>query len=136
MSKILNEQADVIDRVFPPNTEVYLPFLERVSEDVISEYITPLLDEARDRETESYLKAMAGIWMHCEQFTQGLQPPKNAGEDFREKTATIIRHVFDAHVDLYLQDELDFFKQRAEKEVGSWEKKVRLLCGLKKLFVY
>jgi recyclin-1 len=121
----LNEQADVIDKVFPPTTEVYEPFLERIAEDVIAEYITPLLDEARDRATESYLKAMAGVWLHCEQFVQGLRPPKGAGEDFKEKAAKIVRHVFDAHVDLYLQDELDFFKQKAEDEVKGWEKKVR-----------
>lgn len=121
----MNEQADVIDLVFPSTTEVYEPFLERIAEDVIAEYITPLLDEARDRDTESYLKAMAGLWLHCEQFVQGLRPPKSAGEDFREKSSTIVCHVFDAHVDLYLQDELDFFKKKAEDEVKGWENKVR-----------
>ncbi|RPA76237.1 hypothetical protein BJ508DRAFT_417674 [Ascobolus immersus RN42] len=124
VSAILNEQADVIDQVFPPTTEVYEPFLERIAEDVIAEYITPLLDEARDRATEQYLKAMAGIWIHCEQFVEGLRPPKSAGEDFKEKSTKSISHVFDAHVDLYLQDELDFFKQKAEDEVKSWEKKI------------
>ena len=55
LAVILKEQAGVIDRVFPPTVNVMLPFLERVAEDVISEYVTPLLDETHERDVEQYL---------------------------------------------------------------------------------
>ncbi|KAI9833456.1 MAG: hypothetical protein M1819_003614 [Sarea resinae] len=124
LSSAINEQADVIDRVFPMSVNVMLPFLERIGEDIISEYVTPLFDEARSRNLESYLKAVTGIFEQSLQFALSLKPTKASGSDFVGDVHQILANVFEQHLDLYLQDELEFFRKQSDTEVNSWEKQL------------
>jgi recyclin-1 len=124
LSRKLNEQADIIDRVFPAGEDVYQMFLDKVGEDILMEYMTPLFDEAHERSIPSYLKAVSGIFEQSLQFGLTLKPTKNSGDDFIQKVKTVVAKVFEPHVDLYLQDELDNFKRLADAEVGTWESKL------------
>ncbi|KAF8252625.1 hypothetical protein K440DRAFT_631481 [Wilcoxina mikolae CBS 423.85] len=126
LAKVLQDQADVINRVFPPTVKVLLPFLERVAEDVISEYVTPILDEAHDRDLEQYLKAVTGLLKQSMDFGESLEPGKNSSsEDFTQDVVRVLTRVFDPHVDLYLQDELDHVKKKFNNEVETWEKHIQ-----------
>ena len=120
------QQGDIIDRVFPSTVNVMLPFLERVAEDVVGEYITPVLDEAHDRSLEMYIKAMASMWFETVKFYRALKPTKGSGDKFTEDVASIFGRIFEQHIDLYLQEELDYFRRKCEEEVGQWEKKVQI----------
>ncbi|KAH7062445.1 secretion pathway protein Sls2/Rcy1 [Macrophomina phaseolina] len=121
----LNEQASIIDRVFPPSIDVMVPFLERIGEDVISEYINPLLDEAHERNIESYLKAVSGLFEQALRFEASLKPSKTSEATFKEDVHRVISRCFEQHIDLYLQDELDFFKDKANSDVEAWEKRLQ-----------
>ncbi|KAK7536726.1 secretion pathway protein Sls2/Rcy1 [Phyllosticta citricarpa] len=120
----LNEQAIVIDKVFPPSVNVMTPFLERIGEDVISEYINPILDEAHERNIESYLKAVTGLFEQCLRFAASLESPKVNEPTFKEDVHRTIVHCFEQHIDLYLQDELDYFKNSATAQVEAWERRL------------
>lgn len=120
----VNEQSGIIDRIFPSTVDVMMPFLERLSEDVIGEYIMPLLDEAHDRDIESYLKSVAELYVHVVQFSKSIKPAKGSEKDFPVEMMKLVIRIFEPHVDLYLQEELDHFKRLCEEEVESWEKKV------------
>jgi recyclin-1 len=120
----LNEEAVIIDKVFPPKVDVLLPFLERVAEDVISEYITALFDEAHEVNIETYLKAVAGIFDQALQLAISLNPSRGSNPDFKEEAMRIITRCFEPHIDLYLQEELDYFKTKAEEQVDAWEKRL------------
>ncbi|KAH0559396.1 hypothetical protein GP486_004090 [Trichoglossum hirsutum] len=124
LSAAINEQSSVIDRVFPQTVDVFLPFLERIGEDVISEYVTPLLDESHERNIESYLKAVAGIFEQCFRFGRSLKPAIGSGSLFHKDVNRILARVFEPHVDLFLQEELDFFKKKSDAEVSGWERKI------------
>ncbi|KAI9772287.1 MAG: F-box protein: endocytic membrane traffic, recycling ReCYcling 1 [Geoglossum simile] len=124
LSAAINEQSSIIDRVFPQTINVFLPFLERIGEDVISEYVTPLFDEAHERNVESYLKAIAGIFEQCLRFGRSLKPAMGSGDLFHEDVNRILARVFEPHVDLFLQEELYFFKKKSDAEVSSWERKI------------
>jgi len=124
LSKKINEQADIIDRVFPAGEDVYRIFLDKVGEDILMEYVTPLFDEAHERSIPSYLKAVSGMFEQSMQFGLTLKPTKNSGDDFISKVKTFVARVFEPHVDLYLQEELDYFKRLADAEVGTWESKL------------
>lgn len=124
LSKKINEQANVINRVFPPGEDVLQIFLDKIGEDILMEYVTPLFDEAHERSIPSYLKAVAGIFEQSMLFAATLKPSKNSGADFTEKVKAVVARVFEPHVDLYLQDELDHFKRLAETEVANWENKL------------
>ncbi|KAF2877836.1 secretion pathway protein Sls2/Rcy1 [Massariosphaeria phaeospora] len=120
----LNEEAAVIDRVFPTSVDVLHPFLERVAEDVVSEYITSLFDEAHEVSTEVYLKAVAGVFEQALQLAVSLKPTQASKPNFQEEAMSTICRCFEQHVDLYLQEELDFFKRKSAAEVDVWEKRL------------
>lgn len=124
LSQKLNEHAGIIDRVFPKGVDVLQILLDKVSEDILMEYDTSLFDEAHTRSISSYLQAVSGIFEQTMQFGLSLTPSKNSGDDFLEKFKAIVARIFEPHVDLYLQDELDYFKRIAEAEVGSWGDKL------------
>ncbi|SPQ21139.1 4ce2aee9-f633-4cda-a6bb-fda4632c6246 [Thermothielavioides terrestris] len=126
----VNEQAAVIERIFPNPEQVFWAFADKVREELIMEYATPLFDETHERSIPSYLKAVSGIFEQTLQFFRTLTPPKGAKEgkeakaQQEEKAKELALKVFEPHLDLYLQDELDEFTRQAEREVGDWEKKL------------
>ncbi len=123
LSSAFNEQVVLIDQVFPPVTNVVLPLLDRVG-GIIANYVTVLLDEAHQRSIESYLKAVSGIYGQCLQFANSLQPTSTSSDEFYEAIETFVNKIFEPHLDLYLREELEFFKQRSERETTEWERKL------------
>ncbi|KAF2200138.1 hypothetical protein GQ43DRAFT_473009 [Delitschia confertaspora ATCC 74209] len=120
----LNDEVSVIDRVFPPSVDVLLPFLDRIGDDIISDYITAVFDEAHDVSIEAYLKAVSGVFEQALQFAITIRPSKGSEQNFQEEAKRIIARCFEPHVDLYLQEELDFFKGKSAAEVEVWEKRL------------
>jgi recyclin-1 len=120
----LNEEVALIDRVFPPTVDIMHSFLERIAEDVISEYVTTLFDEAHDVSLEIYVKAVSGVFDQAIQLALSLQPTKASKPDFREEAIRIICQCFEQHIDLYLQEETFFFKRKSAAEVEAWEKRL------------
>ncbi|KAK6357510.1 F-box protein: endocytic membrane traffic, recycling ReCYcling 1 [Orbilia javanica] len=124
LSEAVNEQSSIIDRIFPPDVDVMIPFLERIGEDVIGEYISPLLEESHDRDIESYLKCVTDIYFSVVQFSKSIHPAKGSEKNFAHEITKIVVRIFEPHYDTYLQEELDHFRRLCEEEVESWEKKI------------
>ena len=131
LSTTLNDEIPTVQRVFPASTDVMRPFLDRVGEEVISEYVTTLFDEAHSGAKESYLKVVAGVFEQATRFSHSIGPPQthiqakqSGGSDLKTKASEVINHVFEPHIDLYLQEELDFFTLRGKAEVDRWEKEL------------
>ncbi|KAI1776078.1 exocyst complex component Sec10-like protein [Hypoxylon cercidicola] len=120
----VNEQSDVIGRIFPQPANVFWAFVDKIREEIIMEYVTPLLDECHDRHMPSYLKAVSGLFEQCMQFVHSLVPPKGSERGLEEYAKEISLRVFEPHLDLYLQEELDSFTKYSEREVGNWEQKL------------
>lgn len=116
----VNEQVVLIDGVFPPGIDVLQQLLDRIAKDVLMEYVTPLFHEAHERSIPSYLKAVAGIFQQCTQFATTIKPSKTSQGDFSESTQALVARVFQPHIDLYLREELENFKQHAEGKVEEW----------------
>ena len=55
----IREHGSRAVRVFPPPSQVLLAFADRVVNEVVGEYITPLLTRAREISNEAYLQATA-----------------------------------------------------------------------------
>ncbi|KAK0652229.1 exocyst complex component Sec10-like protein [Cercophora newfieldiana] len=120
----VNEQADIIGRIFPDPGPVFWALLDKIREDIVMEYATPLFDESHERSIPAYLKSISGLFEQTMQFFRSLRPPKGSGAQQEEKAKEFALKVFEPHLDLYLQDELDHFTRQAEREVGEWEKKL------------
>ncbi|KAL1836991.1 hypothetical protein VTJ49DRAFT_4411 [Mycothermus thermophilus] len=130
----VNEQAGVIGRIFPDPGHVFWTFVDKVREDIIAEYATPLFDETHERSIPSYLRAVSGIFEQALHFFRTLTPPTTAPLDPQQQkeqkqhqeamARELALKLFEPHLDLYLQDELDEFTRHAEREVGDWEQKL------------
>lgn len=124
LSTAFNEQVAVIDQVFPPCINILLPFLQRVGKQVIGEYLTAVFDEAHRTNIETYLKAVS---VSCDQaltFAKSLRPSAGAGDEFYEAVDRMIADVYEHHIDLYLIEELTFFKKKSDAEVVEWERRL------------
>lgn len=124
LTKKLNDQAAVIEKIFPKPGKVIWALVDKVREDIIMDYATSLFDEARDRSIESYLRAVSGIFEQCLQFLRSLKVPGYSKEENEARAKEQAHRVVEPHLDLYLQDELEFFQNKAEEEVGDWERKL------------
>ena len=122
LAQKLNEQSAMMSRMFPQPGPVFWTFTERVREDIIMDYVTPLLDETHERDMVSYLKAVSGLFEQCMMFVQSLEPPKDSEGTLEEHGKEISLMVFEPHLDLYLQEELDSFTRYAEHPLNrsSW----------------
>ncbi|KAH6626925.1 exocyst complex component Sec10-like protein, partial [Chaetomium sp. MPI-SDFR-AT-0129] len=120
----VNEQAGIIQRIFPNAGDVFWAFVDKVREDIVMEYATPLFDETHERSIPSYLKAVSGLFEQMLQFLRTITPPKGAKVQQEVKAKELALKAFEPHLDLYLQDETDDFTRLAEEQVGEWEKKL------------
>lgn len=120
----VNEQADIIERIFPEPAPVFWTLLDKIREDVVMDYVTPLFDETHERSIPAYVKAVSGLFEQTMQFFRSLKPPKGAEAQLEDKAKEFALKIFEPHLDLYMQDELDHFTSQAEREVGEWEKKL------------
>lgn len=122
LASMLSMQSSLIDQIFPSSVNVLLPFATRVCEDIISDYITNLFVEAHERNIETYLKAISGIFEQAMRFAVSIQPPKASGTDFHDQIKNVVAHIFEPHATRYLTEELDYFSSKCDEEVTAWEK--------------
>lgn len=119
-----NEQSAIINQIFPVPSTAFWYFMDKLREEVIIDYVTSLLDELHRKNKASYLKAVSGLFEQCLAFSRSLRPPTGTPEELEEHAKELALHVFEQHLDLYLQDELDHFTQHAEREVANWDQRL------------
>ena len=124
LSTAFNEQVEVIDQIFPPQVDAVTPFLKRVGKVVIAEYLTAAFDEAHRVHLESYLKAVAATCGQSLEWARTLQPTSSSGDEFYETLEQVLVSFFDPHLDLYLTEELSWFKKKSDAEVTDWERQL------------
>lgn len=124
LSTAFNEQVAIIDQVFPPSVNAVIPFLRKVGTEVISKYLNTLFDETHTRNIELYLKAISTTYEQSLNFARSLRPARDSGDEFYETVDEIISNLFEPHLDLYLGEEVEFFKRKSNAEVGNWEKQL------------
>ena len=124
VSEAFNEQVGIIDEIFPTSVNAIVPFVQRVGKVVISEYLTILYDEAHRTNTETYLRAVSTTCGQCLEMVKSLRPLSSPEDQFHEILDEIIAGIFEPHIDLYLKEELNFFKKRSNGEVNDWEKQL------------
>jgi recyclin-1 len=122
LAGMMVEQADIIDTVFPPSVDVLTPFLSRLCEDIISDYLTALFDEAHRKGIETYVKAVSGTFEQALRFLASLKPIQGSPADFAEQAESMVTQCYEKHIDLYLAEELAVFTNKSDAEVGQWEK--------------
>jgi recyclin-1 len=116
------EEHAIIERAFPSPSLVVAKFLEQVGEVVLSPYLTSLFDEAHNRGLEVYLKTVSGTFAQTQNLLAELPQIRSPYEHFTKVAEKVVLDIFEPHLDLYLADELDYFKQTSEAEVEQWDR--------------
>ena len=73
---------------------------------------------------DSYTQAVPGVYQQAQTFIRTLEPPKGSGEQLYEKLQVVLASSFEPHVELYLREELDRFREKSTMEVNDWERKL------------
>ncbi|KAF2156990.1 hypothetical protein K461DRAFT_298972 [Myriangium duriaei CBS 260.36] len=121
LAGIFSEQTTLIDEVFSPSQDVLDQLLRRVSTKVIQDFVDAVLNATRNVGKETYLKSVPGVFEQCMRFSLSIQPSKASPKTFQQDGQALLLKCFDKHIDLYLAEELDWFKAKAEEGVQSWE---------------
>lgn len=124
LAETMVDQAAVIDKVFPPSVNVLTPFISRLCEVIIADYITALFDESHRKGIEVYVKAVSGTLEQAFRFIASLRPIKASPPDFVDQTKQMISQCYDKHIDLYLTEELAVCTSISDAEVSHWEKEL------------
>jgi recyclin-1 len=119
-----NEESSIIKRAFPSPLDVMLPFLEKVGTDVLSPFLTALFDELHRENIESYLQAVSGTFVQCLRFMSELQLLQTTDEDLPTIVTRILGQIYEPHIDLYLAEELDFFRKGCDAAVQDWDRQL------------
>lgn len=119
-----NEEISVIDRTFPAPDEVIPLFLETICSKVLSPFLTTLFDELQRINKESYLKAVSGTFAQCMTFMKDLRLSQGSGEEFSVVVVGVMSKIYEPHIDLYLAEELDFFRQGCDATVQDWDRQL------------
>ncbi len=117
-----NEESTVIQQVFAYPAVESLLLLEKVGREILSPYLTALFDEAHTRGTDCYLKTVSGTFAQVQQYVRDLPLDQKTVEEERSRIVAVIAKVFEPHLDLYLAEELGFFKNKANDEVDEWSR--------------
>ncbi|KAL4884427.1 exocyst complex component Sec10-like protein [Aspergillus karnatakaensis] len=124
LSVAFNEEVSIINRAFPPALQVAAPFIEKVGRDVVSPFLTVIFDELHRSNMESYLTAVSGTFAQCMNMCDNLLPVQNSLDTFDGLLHLAIAQVYEPHMDLYLAEELDFFRKGSEAAVGEWDRQL------------
>ena len=116
------EEHAIIERAFPLARLVVPGLLQQIGQAVLTPYLTSLFDEAHSRGIEGYLKTVSGTFAQMQNLLLEMPQPKGPTEEYRAIIKEVTSAVFAPHLDLYLAEELAFFKQMSETEVERWDR--------------
>ncbi|KAG8918286.1 F-box protein: endocytic membrane traffic, recycling ReCYcling 1 [Tulasnella sp. 418] len=130
-------------RVFPPPSGVLISFCERLANEVVGEYIIPLLSHARSISNEIFLQATAATfvqsWRMVDIMMEVASPdsldtskdsPKNGtGEKpkpviTKHQAEDVVYRMFEPNMDEYLDEEVESVKAKFELICKSWDKQL------------
>ncbi|KAL4797380.1 exocyst complex component Sec10-like protein [Aspergillus venezuelensis] len=124
LSVAFNEEVSIINRAFPPALQTASPFIEKVGRDVLYPFLTAMFDELHRLNKEAYLIAVSSTFAQSMNLCDNLLPIQNSIDTFEELLHDAIAQAFEPHMDLYLAEELDFFRKGSEASVGEWDRQL------------
>lgn len=124
LSVAYNEEVTVMNRVFPSELDVASPFMEKVGQDVLYPFLTAIFDELHRTNMESYLTAVSITFVQCMNLSESLLPIRNSGDKFDQYLDSVVIKIYEPHIDLYLAEELDFFRKGCEATIDDWDRQL------------
>ncbi|KAM0791348.1 hypothetical protein ACM66B_005816 [Microbotryomycetes sp. NB124-2] len=121
---VLKKDGSLIARVFPAEADALIYFLERISNDIVSEYITQLLSEAQSLQNPLFLLATAATFGQVYRLVDTvLEIEPKSSLVTKERAEDVIFKVFEPLMDDYLLEETEWIRQVLEGICDEWERK-------------
>lgn len=124
LSVAYNEEVSIMNRAFPPALDVAATFMEKVGQDVLYPFLSAIFDELHRTNTESYLNAISVTFVQCMNLSESLLPIRNSGVKFDHYLDSVVCKIYEPHIDLYLAEELDYFRKGSEATVADWDRQL------------
>ncbi|KAJ5493438.1 hypothetical protein N7539_002184 [Penicillium diatomitis] len=124
LSVAFNEEIAILNQAFPLELDVASPFLRKVGQDVLYPFLTAIFDELHRSNMESYLTAVSVTFVQCLNLSESLLPIRSAGEESELSFDPVVIQIFEPHIDLYLAEELDFFRKGCEAAIDDWDRQL------------
>ncbi|KAI0926626.1 hypothetical protein AcV7_005516 [Taiwanofungus camphoratus] len=121
----LKEHGARAVRVFPPATNVLLYFADRLAVEVVGEYISHLLTRTRELSNETFLKASAASFKEAWRMVEAIVQVATERSDSKVSTMQaedVVYRMFEANMDEYLDEEVEFVKECFEVITRNWDK--------------
>ncbi|KAG2050796.1 hypothetical protein BDR06DRAFT_917325 [Suillus hirtellus] len=116
--------------VFPPAAGVLVGFAERVANEVVGEYIAPLLTRAREISNALYLTAVAASFRESWRIVDVLTTlSSNFSHKDKDKAEDVIFMMFEPNMDEYLDEEIESLKQAFEVICKEWARSTLALAS-------
>ncbi|KAG1767604.1 exocyst complex component Sec10-like protein [Suillus placidus] len=116
--------------VFPPAAGVLIGFAERVANEVVGEYIAPLLTRARELSNTLYLTAVAASFRESWRIVDVLTTvSSNFSDKGKDKAEDVVFMMFEPNMDEYLDEEIESLKQAFEVICKEWARSTLALAS-------
>ncbi|KAG1855634.1 exocyst complex component Sec10-like protein [Suillus subalutaceus] len=116
--------------VFPPAAGVLIGFAERVANEVVGEYIAPLLTRAREISNALYLTAVAASFRESWRIVDVLTTlSSNFSDKGKDKAEDVVFMMFEPNMDEYLDEEIESLKQAFEVICKEWARSTLALAS-------
>ncbi|CAG8529642.1 9743_t:CDS:10 [Funneliformis caledonium] len=119
----IKKQAILINQVFPQDADVFYTFVERVVEDVIIEYISKLLEKARNKDISLYLKTTVAAHQRCIKVIKVLWQEAKPGLT-KIRAEDLMYQMFEPFMDNYLTEELNYVRAQSEEIIEKLNQKL------------
>ncbi|GAA5865734.1 hypothetical protein JCM1840_003237 [Sporobolomyces johnsonii] len=121
---VLSREGSLIARVFPPEADVLLYFLERIANDVVSDYITTLLSAAQPLEHPLFLLATAATFGQVYRLVEVvLEIEPKSPLVTKERAEDVVFKMFEPLMDDYLSEEGEWIREVLEGMCAEWDEK-------------
>ncbi|KAK9452688.1 exocyst complex component Sec10-like protein [Dipodascopsis uninucleata] len=141
VSNGLEEHEQIIRTVFAADKEVakstLLIVTERIIEDVLGEYVSQVIQTCHDKcSLEIYLQVVSRLYSELLEFAYNILGPEDRTSDskrndllvdireFHLYVTIVIDRIYEQHVDVYFQEELEEFKRKCQTEVDQFDRNV------------
>ncbi|CAO3644099.1 unnamed protein product [Cunninghamella blakesleeana] len=122
----LQQQAYVVDNVFPSNVDVFYNFADRVFEDVIAEYLMQLMGFAQEKGTKIYLHTTSLTLDLISSLVDVLIDTKLPCYLDQERGTNLLFKLLLPFLDDYLYEEQAYVNKACEVGIENWNNRKNL----------
>ena len=117
-----NQEAAIVQAVFPNASEVMRQLLETTGEEILSPFLSSLFEDARIRGPSTYLRIISGTFAATKQFINECCLPNDTSEESIARATAVLAKIYEPHLETYLAEELAAFTQKAGAEIEQWDR--------------